>query len=160
MFYCYGNGGNLWNVARVAEILSKRSFGAQARAVRRQNSSQPRFFAEHKRLFVRSLALTTLPTLKMLALEARRPRPGSVTLVSRPLDIIFVQALRAWISTEPQTSGGWLGALREPQIGAALGLIHREPARAWNVEDHARSGREIARRGLCLHRGTGSGAFR
>lgn len=79
------------------------------------------------------------PALKMLALEARQSRPGSVTLVSRLLDIIFVQALRAWMATEPPASGGWLGALRDPQIGAALGLIHREPARAWSVETLAQA---------------------
>jgi AraC-like DNA-binding protein len=74
------------------------------------------------------------PTLKMLALEARQPRPGSETLISRLLDIIFVQALRVWIASEPQSSGGWLGALRDPQIGAALSLMHREPGRAWSVD--------------------------
>jgi AraC-like DNA-binding protein len=77
------------------------------------------------------------PTLKMLALEARQPRPGSETLISRLLDIIFVQALRVWIASEPPTSGGWLGALRDPQIGAALSLMHREPQRHWSVENLA-----------------------
>jgi AraC-like DNA-binding protein len=79
------------------------------------------------------------PTLKMLALEARHPRPGSETLISRLLDIIFVQALRAWITSEPQESGGWLGALRDPQIGTALGLMHREPERGWSVEALAKA---------------------
>jgi len=79
------------------------------------------------------------PTLRMLAHEARQPRPGSETLISRLLDIIFVQALRAWIVSEPQESGGWLGALRDPQIGTALGLMHREPERAWSVDSLAQA---------------------
>jgi AraC-like DNA-binding protein len=79
------------------------------------------------------------PTLKMLAHEARQPRPGTETLISRLLDIIFVQALRAWIAAEPQPSGGWLGALRDPQIGAALGLMHSEPNRDWSVDALARA---------------------
>jgi AraC-like DNA-binding protein len=29
--------------------------------------------------------------------------------------------------------GGWVGALRDPQIGRAISLIHRDPARAWTV---------------------------
>lgn len=74
------------------------------------------------------------PTLRMLAEEARHPRPGSETLVARLIDIIFVQALRVWLETQPNAQGGWLGALRDPQIGAALGLIHREPQRAWSVQ--------------------------
>ena len=28
---------------------------------------------------------------------------------------------------------GWLGALRDPQIGRALALIHAEPAHGWSV---------------------------
>jgi AraC-like DNA-binding protein len=79
------------------------------------------------------------PTLKMLAHEARQPRPGSETLISRLLDIIFVQALRVWIAAEPQPSGGWLGALRDPQIGAALGLMHHEPSRNWSVDTLAQA---------------------
>jgi transcriptional regulator GlxA family with amidase domain len=55
------------------------------------------------------------------------------------LDIIFVQALRVWIASEPQSSGGWLGALRDPQIGAALSLMHREPDRAWSVDSLAQA---------------------
>jgi AraC-like DNA-binding protein len=74
------------------------------------------------------------PTLRMLAEEARHPRPGSETLVARLIDIIFVQAVRVWLETQPNAHGGWLGALRDPQIGAALGLLHREPQRAWSVQ--------------------------
>ena len=29
--------------------------------------------------------------------------------------------------------GGWFGALHDPQIGQAILLIHRGPARAWTV---------------------------
>ena len=36
------------------------------------------------------------PTLKMLAYEARHPRPGSETLIARLIDIILVQAVRLW----------------------------------------------------------------
>jgi AraC-like DNA-binding protein len=33
---------------------------------------------------------------------------------------------------------GWLGALRDRQIGRALALIHRDPARSWTVGELAR----------------------
>jgi AraC-like DNA-binding protein len=78
------------------------------------------------------------PTLKMLAYEARRQRPGSETLVARLIDIILVQAVRVWFEEQPHDRGGWLGALRDPQIGAAIGLIHREPQRGWSVSALAR----------------------
>jgi len=73
------------------------------------------------------------PTLKMLAYEARNPRPGSETLIARLIDIILVQAVRLWVEEQPHNQGGWLGALRDPQIGSALGLIHREPQKNWSV---------------------------
>ena len=78
------------------------------------------------------------PTLKMLGYEARHPRPGSETLVARLIDIILVQAVRVWLEKQPHDRGGWLVALRDPQIGAALGLIHREPQRNWSVSAMAR----------------------
>src|SRR5262249_60522298 len=76
----------------------------------------------------------------MLAYEARRPRPGSEALVARLIDIILVQAVRVWFEEQPHDRGGWLGALRDPQIGAAIGLIHREPQRDWSVSALARAG--------------------
>jgi AraC-like DNA-binding protein len=79
------------------------------------------------------------PTLKMLAWEARHPRPGTETVISRLTDIIFVQALRAYIEDQEPGDGGWLSALRDPKIGLALGLIHREPERDWTVAALAES---------------------
>jgi AraC-like DNA-binding protein len=54
------------------------------------------------------------------------------------IDIILLQAVRVWIEEQPQDRGGWLGALRDPHIGAALGLIHCEPQRKWSVSALAR----------------------
>jgi len=79
------------------------------------------------------------PTRKMLAYEARNPRPGSETLIARLIDIILVQAVRVCVEAQPHDQAGWLGALRDPQIGVALGLIHREPHRDWSVSTMARA---------------------
>jgi transcriptional regulator GlxA family with amidase domain len=42
-----------------------------------------------------------------------------------------VQVLRAWLESLPEGRGGWLGALRDRHVGAALALVHRSPERAW-----------------------------
>src|SRR5499427_7644324 len=63
-------------------------------------------------------------TLRQLIHEARYTRPGSQIMVTRLTDVIFVQAVRAWLSVQPKEEGGWLGALRDRQIGQALGLMH------------------------------------
>jgi len=70
-------------------------------------------------------------TLRFLAWETREAGPGTETIISRLTDVIFVQALRAWIESLPEGRGGWLGALRDRHVGAALGLIHRVPERDW-----------------------------
>jgi AraC-like DNA-binding protein len=70
-------------------------------------------------------------TLRLLALEARQMRPGAQAVVSRLADILLIQAIRAWIEQEPAAQGGWLGALKDRQIGRALALVHRDPARNW-----------------------------
>ncbi|HKF67680.1 MAG TPA: AraC family transcriptional regulator [Vicinamibacterales bacterium] len=78
------------------------------------------------------------PTLDLLANEARRPGQGSGALVARLTEIIFVQSVRAWIAEQPIGDAGWLGALRDRQIAAALALLHQTPAHAWRVGELAR----------------------
>lgn len=72
-------------------------------------------------------------TLRLLGAEARELRPGGETVITRLADILVVQAIRSWISAAPSAQTGWLGALQDPQLGAALTAIHRDPARAWTV---------------------------
>jgi AraC-like DNA-binding protein len=71
--------------------------------------------------------------MRLMALEARRLRPGGEAVITRLADVIVVQAIRAWIESDPAARTGWLGALRDRQIGRAIALIHRDPARAWTV---------------------------
>ena len=42
-----------------------------------------------------------------------------VTRATRLGDILVVQAIRAWIETDPSARSGWLGALKDRQIGRA-----------------------------------------
>src|SRR5215472_2845188 len=73
-------------------------------------------------------------TLRQLAYEARYTSPGSQIMVTRLTDLIFVQAVRAWLATQPKEEGRWLGALRDKPIGQALGIMHRDPGQNWSVE--------------------------
>lgn len=72
-------------------------------------------------------------TLRFMAAEAGTLRPGGETIVTRLADILVIQAIRAWIERDPAAQTGWLGALRDRQIGRAISLIHRDPARAWTL---------------------------
>ena len=72
-------------------------------------------------------------SLRLMAAEAREPRPGGEAVITRLGDILVIQAIRSWIETDPAAQTGWLGALQDPQIGRAISLIHRDPARDWTV---------------------------
>ncbi len=37
------------------------------------------------------------------------------------------------MESDPAAQTGWLGALQDKQIGRAIALIHRDPAREWTV---------------------------
>jgi AraC-like DNA-binding protein len=72
-------------------------------------------------------------TLQFMAAEARAARPGGDTVITRLADILVIQAIRAWLAHDPSAHSGWLGAVRDPQIGKAIALVHREPGRPWTV---------------------------
>ena len=71
--------------------------------------------------------------LRLMASEAGELRPGGEAVITRLGDILVIQAIRAWIESDPAAQRGWLGALQDPQIGRAISHIHRDPARNWTV---------------------------
>lgn len=72
-------------------------------------------------------------TLKFLAYETAEPRPGAVIMTRRLADALFIQLVRVWLETQPAAALGWLGALRDPVVGTALGHLHRDPSHPWTV---------------------------
>ena len=88
-------------------------------------------------IHVRNELGCSLPWLEMhlaaVACEASSGRAGAALVIARLSDILFVQAVRAHLAVLPDEAPGWLGALRDPQMGRALWLIHRHPERPWTV---------------------------
>ncbi len=72
-------------------------------------------------------------TLRFIAREARKLRPGGETVITHLADILIIQAIRSWIESAPEADRGWLGALRDDQVGRALAAIHREPEKDWTL---------------------------
>lgn len=72
-------------------------------------------------------------TLDLMAAEARVMLPGGEAVITRLGDILVIQAIRSWIESDPTARTGWLGALRDPRIGRAIALIHRQPHRPWTI---------------------------
>ncbi len=63
---------------------------------------------------------------QLLALEVTDPRPGGAAMVSRILDLLFIQVLRAWAAATPDRTG-WLVAVMDPGIGRAPGRTAISP---------------------------------
>jgi AraC-like DNA-binding protein len=72
-------------------------------------------------------------TMRFMAAEARELRAGGEAVITRLADILIIQAIRSWIARDPAAQTGWLGALRDKQIGRAIALIQRDPTRHWTV---------------------------
>jgi AraC-like DNA-binding protein len=72
-------------------------------------------------------------TLRFITAEARELRAGGETVITRLADILVIQSIRAWLAEDPTAQTGWLGALRNREIGRAIALIHRNPAANWTV---------------------------
>lgn len=67
----------------------------------------------------------------LIGKETRHGAPGSDAVTSRLADVLVIQAVRAWLRREPGT--GWVAALRDPRLGAALDAVHADPAAPWSL---------------------------
>lgn len=72
-------------------------------------------------------------TLSMLGTEALSLRAGSAAVMIRLADVLVLQTIRAWLEQDATRQQGWLAALRDPEVGRALALIHRRAEEPWTV---------------------------
>ncbi|WP_033291660.1 AraC family transcriptional regulator [Amycolatopsis jejuensis] len=70
--------------------------------------------------------------LDHLAAELAMDTPGQQVVLDRLLDWMLVCTLRDWFDL-PGTSPPWWAAQRDPVVGAALRLLHTDPAAPWTV---------------------------
>ena len=70
--------------------------------------------------------------------EANGSNAGSGLVLARLSEVLFVETLRRYISALPPGQIGWLAGARDPIIGQALALLHKEPAHPWTISNLAR----------------------
>jgi AraC-like DNA-binding protein len=73
-------------------------------------------------------------SVERMMLELREPTPGSNMMAQHLTQMMLVQALRVHLAEGPDAGVGWLFALADRQMAAAIGAIHDDPARRWTVE--------------------------
>lgn len=88
-------------------------------------------------------------TLAVLDDELAGDRMGAALMTRRLADILLVQALRAYIAVQGVDAAGWIGALGDARIGAALRQMHRAPSQQWSVAALA-AGAGMSRSGFAL----------
>ncbi|WP_044558870.1 AraC family transcriptional regulator [Azospirillum sp. B4] len=70
--------------------------------------------------------------------ELRDPQPGAFLMTQHLAQMMLVQALRAHLAQGAKASGGgdvgWLFALADPRMGAAIAALHADPARRWTLQ--------------------------
>lgn len=75
--------------------------------------------------------------VRLVGEEARTDKAGRDLILSRLVEVLLVEALRA----APGEGGppGMLAGLAEPRLAVALRQIHGDPARAWTVAELAQA---------------------
>lgn len=70
-------------------------------------------------------------------IETAAPRPGGATVLTKLSELLFVEALRRYIESLPDSTTGWLAGLRDRFVGRALALMHERPGHNWTVDELA-----------------------
>lgn len=65
--------------------------------------------------------------------NADASRPGGEAVIAKLSEVLFVEALRRYIAQLPPEQTGWLAGVRDPEVGKALALMHRQPAHPWTI---------------------------
>ena len=76
--------------------------------------------------------------LRIRVMEDGEQQPGGACVLAKLSELMFVEAVRRYVESLPAGCPGWLGGLKDPWIGKALGLLHGRPAHPWTVDDLAR----------------------
>jgi AraC-like DNA-binding protein len=65
--------------------------------------------------------------------HAEASGPGGAAAIAKLSELLFVETLRRYIAQLPQAQTGWLAGVRDPDVGKALALLHRQPAHPWTI---------------------------
>jgi AraC-like DNA-binding protein len=71
--------------------------------------------------------------------EADLSTAGSEAVLAKFSEALFVETLRRYIALLPEGRTGWLAGARDPEVGKAMAMMHRHPARPWTLVDLAKT---------------------
>jgi AraC-like DNA-binding protein len=71
--------------------------------------------------------------------EARSQRPGGAGVLAKLAEVLIIEVLRLYMNENSEGRTGWLAALSDRIVGAALKALHDRPAQAWTLDELARA---------------------
>ena len=77
-------------------------------------------------------------SIRLSVREMNDSGAGSSIVIAKLSELLFIETLRRYIRTLPPDQIGWLAGARDPVIGQALALLHKNPADQWTVASLAR----------------------
>jgi AraC family transcriptional regulator, alkane utilization regulator len=79
--------------------------------------------------------------IRLTTIEANRRGQGLRAIISRLIEILFIQAIRAHTDSSAGIGNPFVRAIDDPQLASALKAIHGEPDRSWTLTSLARAAR-------------------
>jgi AraC-like DNA-binding protein len=77
-------------------------------------------------------------SIERMRCELREPQPGGSLVAQQLAYMMLVQALRLHVAEGPRGGVGWLFALADPQMNAAIQCMHDDPSQDWTLQKLAR----------------------
>jgi len=76
-------------------------------------------------------------SLERMRQELSDPQPGSFLVAQQLAYLMLVQALRLHLAEGSRGGVGWLFALADKQMSAAIASMHENPAHSWTIQNLA-----------------------
>ena len=76
-------------------------------------------------------------SLERMRQELRNPQPGGILVAQQLAYVMLVQPLRLHLAEGLRGGVGWLFALADKQMSAAIGSMHDAPAHRWTIQELA-----------------------
>lgn len=76
--------------------------------------------------------------VELAVAESNAREAGAECLLARLSELLFIEVVRRYAASMPSEGVGWFSALRDGQIGRALGELHERPAHPWTLEELAK----------------------
>jgi AraC-like DNA-binding protein len=72
-------------------------------------------------------------SIRYSVVELDPAHPGGSAILTKLSELLFVEALRRYVSELPPTQTGWLAGARDPIVGQSLAILHSRASDRWTI---------------------------